>query len=160
MAVTSFVEIRPFVWPPRREPESMPASQVRAPLPPPSAEEFDKICERLEKWIGRGKRAIRRTPAGPERESRLAQLEGILATNVRPAPFRTTAVDKEILEVLDGKALTTDALVCALPRIRDRKHVLDRLQKLKRLRLVSHLDGAGFYRPDRPAEWILRAIVP
>jgi len=66
------------------------------------------------------------------------------------SPFLPDPVQKLILEALDGKALKKEGLAEACAVDPSRLYKSGRLEELKRLGMVHHRKGVGYYRPDAP----------
>lgn len=62
--------------------------------------------------------------------------------------FIPTQAQQDILEALDGKALTGDALAAKLDV--DRRGVMRSLAELREHGLVENRQRVGYYRPDAP----------
>ena len=143
MAIIGFVPSPGFTWPP-----PAPGAAVRAPAP--TDEECLTALEKLGRALRRCRKLVRRLPAGSLRQAEFVRdAEELLAAGVRPGVYVPTAADEDILEALDGEAMTTDRLAAAAKC--SRSHMLKRINDhLKPRGRVRHLDGYGFFRPDRP----------
>lgn len=66
------------------------------------------------------------------------------------AVYVPSDIGQEILQVLEGKAMRTDALALAVGGDRSRVHKANALPELRAHGLVEHHPRLGFYRPDAP----------
>jgi hypothetical protein len=71
--------------------------------------------------------------------------------HLAPEIFVPTKLQKSILKVLEGRALTKDAIAAAVCKGEaSRLYKPGGIKELKEHRLVIHKHGVGYYRPDAP----------